>query len=47
MRCPACGEYEGMWVHHGHEDGDDEACEQNQMCHTYCTNCDYGVCELC
>lgn len=46
-RCYGCGEYAAVWVHHGHDDGDDEACQVNDMCHLVCTECDKGLCDVC
>ena len=47
IKCPRCGEYEGIWIHH--HDGDE--CPDREpgdtTCHTYCKNCDNGICEKC
>lgn len=40
MRCYACGEYDGITIHHGHTEEEDCA----DRCHSYCRNCDYGTC---
>ena len=46
MKCYSCGEYDGVTEHHGH-DADETDCLDLGPCHSYCPNCDYGLCEEC
>lgn len=46
MRCPSCGEYDGTWIDHNTVDEEDPGYDETKT-HTYCRNCDYGICEAC
>lgn len=46
MKCYSCGEYDGITEHHGH-DRHDDCPDENSACHSYCPNCDNGLCEAC
>lgn len=43
MRCPRCGEYDVITVHHDHLE-DESDCLEDGPCHSYCRNCDNGIC---
>lgn len=43
QKCYACGEYDGITIHHGH-DPEVTDCPEDGACHSYCLNCDNGTC---
>lgn len=43
MRCPSCGEYDVETCHHHYTTDSEEECTES--CHSFCRNCDYGICE--
>jgi hypothetical protein len=51
-RCPSCGEYEVVTLGHDPETGATEPSPEQVAAdegvgHSYCTNCDWGVCAHC
>ena len=49
MKCYSCGEYDGVTLHHGHDEIETDCYNDDgeTMCHSVCGNCDHGLCELC
>lgn len=46
MRCYSCGEYDGIPIDHNTVDEDHPDYDEAKV-HSYCTNCDYGLCPAC
>lgn len=45
-RCPHCGEYETIWINHNEVDEESPEYDESRV-HSYCKNCDNGICEEC